>query len=466
MKTFFLQLFLSFWIAAIGILVAATLMFPGSNPGPAANFRAAHDATSTRIVDDSLYLLSQGGCDAVARLSSSFILLQSNTQPVCNQAVSPEENTLARRALNDPRHWGMNAHIGDNWVQVQAASSSDGRRWLLLQRTPYIHDSWFPPLPREALPASIIVTFALALFLTRPVRRLSRAVRAFAAGDLSVRLPVSRHWWSSVGGSDVRNLMLDFNHMADRVNELIEAQKLLVRDISHELRSPLARLRLALEMTREETREELPSLDRMELETERVNELIGQMLTLSLMESTKQVPHSETFFIAEVIEPLLPDLEFEAVGRGCEVTYKSKKPIVPITGSRELVRRAIENIVRNAIRFTAVGTQVEIEVAAQQLTGGSGPAVRITVRDRGTGVQPESLGLIFRAFYRTDSSRRDATGGFGVGLSIAERAIALHGGRISARNREHGGLEVEILLPAANQEARAEASQASGAHQH
>lgn len=451
MKTFFLQLFLSFWIAAIGILVAATIMFPGSTPGPAANFHAAHDATSTRIVDDSLYLLTQGGCDAVARLGSSFILLRSDTQPVCDQPLSPEEKAFAQRAVKDSHPWGMNAQIGNNWVQVQSASSSDGRHWLLLQRTPYIHGSWFPPLPREALPASIIVTFVLALFLTRPVRRLSNAVRAFAAGDLSVRLPVSRHWWSSVGGSDVRNLMLDFNHMADRVNDLIEAQKLLVRDISHELRSPLARLRLALEMTREEAREDLPSLDRMELEAERVNQLISQMLTLSLMESTKKVPQSEAFAIDDVVESLLPDMEFEAQGRGCDILYEARKPVASITGSRELVRRAIENVVRNAIRFTAVGTQVEIEVSTQQCASNFGPAVCILVRDRGTGVQPESLGLIFRAFYRTDSARRDATGGFGVGLSIAERAIALHGGRISARNRPRGGLEVEILLPVADQ---------------
>lgn len=450
MKTLFLQLFLSFWIAAMGILVAATLMFPGSNPGPAANFRAAHEATSTRIVDDSLYLLSHGGCDAVARLNSSFILLDTHTEPVCNGSLSSEEKSLALRALHDPRHWGMNAHIGENWVQVQAASSSDSRQWLLLERTPYVHDSWFPPLPREALPASIIVTFVLALFLTRPVRRLSRAVRAFAAGDLSVRLPVSRHWWSSIGGSDVRNLMLDFNHMADRVNELIEAQKLLVRDISHELRSPLARLRLALEMTREETHEELPSLDRMELETDRVTELIGEMLTLSLMESTKQVPQRETFSVSELIESLVPDMEFEAQGRGCEIGYHGREPLVTIAGSRELVRRAIENVVRNAIRFTRVGTKVEIDVSTQRSVNGFGPAVRIAVCDCGTGVQSESLALIFRAFYRTDSARRDATGGFGVGLSIAERAIALHGGRISARNRERGGLEVEILLPISN----------------
>ena len=157
-------------------------------------------------------------------------------------------------------------------------------------------------LPRDWLPLSVLVIFLCALVLTYPVRRLSKAFRTFASGDMSVRLSVSRNWWSSIGGTDVRNLMLDFNHMADRVSELVEAQKLLVRDISHELRSPLARLRLALEMTREKTEEHLPSLDRMEAEAERVNELIGQMLTLSRMESTKQLTQTELVSADEVVQ--------------------------------------------------------------------------------------------------------------------------------------------------------------------
>ena len=452
MKTFFLQLFLSFWLAALGILIGSTLLFPGSNPGPIENFRAAGQASSTRIVDDSLREFAEDGCPGLTKMEGSFIVLHTDGTPLCDEKLSAQEQQLIKRTLADMHGWGLNARAGESWIQMHPAKSSDGRQWMLFGRTKYVHGLGIPPLPRSALPASVIVTFVLALILTRPVRRLSAAFRAFAAGDLSVRLPVARNWWSSVGGADIRELMLDFNHMAERVNELIDAQKMLVRDISHELRSPLARLRLALEMTREETQEHLPSLDRMEAEAERVNELIGQMLTLSLMESTRQSALKETVSAEEIVRSLLPNMEFEAAGRGCSILFHSRGPIPQTSGNRELLRRALENVMRNAIRFTEVGTTVEVEVYAEQCAVLFGPAVHVIVSDRGPGVPEQNLGMIFRAFYRTDSARRDATGGFGVGLSIAERAVALHGGRISAQNRSGGGLSVEILLPVAVKE--------------
>ena len=271
-----------------------------------------------------------------------------------------------------------------------------------MERTPYVAGLAVPPLPRDALPLSIVVTLIFSFVMIRPIRKLSLAFKRFAAGDLSVQLPVSKHWWNSVGGSDVRNLMLDFNHMVDRVNGLIEAQKLLVRDISHELRSPLARLRLALEMTREESSEDLPSLDRMESEAERVNDLIGQMLTLSMMESTKQLQPGNAIEVRDIVESLIPDMEFEAQGRGCGIRYQANGRIPATAGNCELLHRAFENVIRNAIRFTAPGTTVDVEIAAIQCASLLGPAVQVLVSDRGPGVPEASLPLIFRAFYRTE----------------------------------------------------------------
>ncbi|WP_367182495.1 ATP-binding protein [Edaphobacter sp.] len=291
--------------------------------------------------------------------------------------------------------------------------------------------------------------------MTRPVRALSQAFRRFSGGDLSVRLPVSPNRWSEIGGTDVRTLMLDFNYMADRVNELVDAQKLLIRDVSHELRSPLARLRMALEIARDDKDEILPSLDRMEAEADRVNELIGQMLTLSLMESTGHLTRLEEFSIDDMMETLLPDMKFEAAARGCTILYQKPSEIPLINGNPELFRRGVENVVRNAIRHTAPNTAVEIEVSydtSLRVTnklhntthlGG----VRIQIRDRGPGVPEPSLPNLFRAFYRTDAARQDSTGGFGVGLSIAERSVELHGGSIRAFNRKGGGLMVDILVP-------------------
>jgi two-component system sensor histidine kinase CpxA len=247
--------------------------------------------------------------------------------------------------------------------------------------------------------------------------------------------------------------MLDFNQMADHVGLLLQAQKTLVRDVSHELRSPLTRLRLALEMERDETQAPSQFLNRMEVETERLNELIGQMLTLSLMESTRELPSKERVDIGELILSLLPNLEFEATARKCSVRLVQEVRGLSITGSAELLRRAVENVVRNAIRFTATGTEVEVIVRTEESSDRKRNGTRtpqliaVDVADRGPGVPEESLSLLFRAFYRTDMARRDTTGGFGVGLSIAERAIHLHGGSIFAQNRDGGGLIVSIRLP-------------------
>ena len=446
MKTFFLQLFLSFWLAAIGTFVGSALLFPDSVLAPEANFHAAGDATNRRIADDTLHALASGGCDAVLRINGAYTLLSPDARPVCNEAMSAEERALALRSPRHPHGFGQRGHVGGNWVEIRAALSSDGRRWLLMERTPYVAGLGLPPLPHDALPLSIAVTLLLAFLLLRPIRRLSHAFRGFAAGDLSVRLPVAKGWWSSIGGSDMRTLMLDFNHMADRVDELINAQRLLVRDISHELRSPLARLRLALEMAREESTEPLPSLDRMEAETERVNELIGQMLSLSLLESTREL-HPEPLRVEDIIASITPDMEFEAHSRGSSFVA-STGALPPISGSPELLRRAIENVTRNAIRFAATGTEVRVEAQFLKTSKLPGPAVEVLVKDRGPGVAENSLQHIFRAFYRTDLSRGEKTGGFGVGLAIAERAVKLHHGQIEASNRPEGGLLVRILLAA------------------
>lgn len=445
MKTFFLQLFLSFWIAAIGIFVGSALLFPDSALAPEANFHAAGDATNRRIVDDTLAAFATDGCDAVQRIDGVYTLLTTDAKPFCGEAISREEQELALRTQPHSHGFGQRGHVNGNWVEVRGARSSDGRRWLLMERTPYVAGLGLPPLPHDALPLSIGVTLLLALLLIRPIRRLSLAFRSFAAGDLSVRLPVAKGWWSSIGGSDMRTLMLDFNHMADRVDELIKAQKLLVRDISHELRSPLARLRLALEMAREETSEHLPSLDRMEAETERVNDLIGQMLSLSLLESTREL-RSEPIQMGKLITSLTPDMEFEAQGRGCSFVT-SVAPLPIIQGNPELLRRAIENVTRNAIRYTPEGSEVRIEAQVVQDQTIPGCAIELLVKDSGPGVAETNLPDIFRAFYRTDISRGEASGGFGVGLAIAERAVSLHGGRIDATNRPSGGLEVRMLLP-------------------
>jgi two-component system sensor histidine kinase CpxA len=446
LRTFFLQLFLSFWIGTIGIFIGATVFFPGRDPGSAESSRATMSDSARRLATYAVEGMREHGCAGMSPLETGWTVVGPEGQARCGGQLSGEEQEIVASV----RERGDVASLdgGGRYVRVQAVTlQSEGgkaERWVMVQRVAYPKRPWYPHLPLSALPVSILVTFLFAFLLTRPVRALSLAFRRFSDGDLSVRLPVSHNRWSGIGGADVRSLMVDFNHMADRVNELIDAQKLLVRDISHELRSPLARLRLALEMTREESPVELASLDRMESEAERVNDLIGQMLTLSLMESRRRLSQDEEFTAEEVLQDLMPDMEFEAAARSCQVVFDGLDGASKITGSRELIRRAFENVIRNAIRFTAPGTQVEVSVSPLEPTA---KEVHVQVKDRGPGVPEASLPLLFRAFYRTDLARRDSTGGFGVGLSIAERSVTLHKGRISAVNRVGGGLILHFYLP-------------------
>jgi two-component system, OmpR family, sensor histidine kinase CpxA len=449
MRTFFLQIFLAFWVSTIAIFAVATALNPDGHHGSLENIFAFAQEDAARVSSIAVGAYHWHECEGLAHMGDHYLLADGHGNVLCGATVSPKLQQVIRNAL--AQHQFQTVHDDNMWVTATPVDDQ-GTTYIVIHRRPYAPRPYFPHLPGVALPVSLLVTFLFAFVLTRPVRALSRAFRQFSAGDLSVRLPVERRWWSGLGGSDVHTLMLDFNHMADRVGSLIQAQKMLVRDVSHELRSPLTRLRLALEMERDEAQASSPFLDRMQTETERVNELIGQMLTLSLMESTRELPSRDRVDIGELILSLLPDLEFEATARNCSVRLVQEERGLFVTGSAELLRRAIENIVRNAIRFTAAGTEVEVTVRTDE----SGEKKRsvaeiprmiaVDVADRGPGVPEESLGLLFRAFYRTDAARRDTTGGFGVGLSIAERAIHLHGGTVFARNRDKGGLIVSIRL--------------------
>jgi two-component system sensor histidine kinase CpxA len=214
------------------------------------------------------------------------------------------------------------------------------------------------------------------------------------------------------------------------------------------LRSPLARLSVALELAREDSDPAaVPHLERIERETERLNQLIGQLLTLSSMEAIERVENLETFSLNRLVERMLPDAEYEARQRQCTVAFLANDQCF-ISGNQELLYRAIENVVRNAIRYTENGTEVEIRLAKP--AGRESRQVEIEVNDRGPGIPEKEREAILRPFYRVDYARSPKTGGFGVGLAIADRAVRLHHGDLGASNREGGGATFRITLPASD----------------
>ena len=284
-----------------------------------------------------------------------------------------------------------------------------------------------------------LVCLALVRTLVAPVARLREATRRLAAGDLTARAGYGGH----APGDELEALAQDFDGMAERIERLVGAQRQLLRDISHELRSPLARMSVAIGLAR--TRTDLsaqPLLDRIELESERLNELIGQLLTLTRLEGDVRGAVLERFDLVDVVAGLVEDARFEALADARTVSLTGDAE-AELEAYEELVRRAIENVLRNALRYSPVGGQVHVKVTARPAQG----QVSVTVRDHGPGVPPDQLEAIFRPFHRVGDARDRASGGTGLGLAIAQRAVAAHGGSIVARNAADGGLEIEIRLP-------------------
>jgi two-component system sensor histidine kinase CpxA len=287
-----------------------------------------------------------------------------------------------------------------------------------------------------------LLCYWLARYITSPVLKLRAVTRRVSEGDLSARVS------PLLGGrSDELGAMgRDFDEMAARVETLVTAQNRLVRDISHELRSPLARLNVALDLARKRAGVDAASaLERIEREAVRLNEMISQLLTLARRESGNDATPRETVDLAKLLREVVADADFEARAHERTVQLTAAEEC-RTKGTARLLRSAVENVVRNALRHTPAGTAVEVSLEYGN-ENDQGLAV-IVVRDGGAGVPEAVLADIFRPFYRVDDARDRESGGTGLGLAITQRAVQTHGGTVTARNLASGGFAVEIRLPA------------------
>jgi signal transduction histidine kinase len=324
------------------------------------------------------------------------------------------------------------------WVRRQRAvvarESPDGKYWFFLLIPREQAGYWFLSLQHLwQIGIVILLCYGLALYLTSPLRKLQGALERFGQGDFSARAGSDRR-------DELGELARTFDRMAERIQTLLAAERRLLLDISHELRSPLARLGVAVELARSgEDRE--AALNRIQKEADRLNALVGELLEVTRVEGDPQTLRTEPVRLDEVLRQVVDDCSIEAAARSCSLELKSAAPAT-VEGDGELLRRALENVIRNAIRYAPAATAVEIT-----MNGGPGKAV-IRIRDYGPGVPEEALPRIFDAFYRVDSDRNRASGGTGLGLAIARRAVELHKGKLQARNA-NPGLLVEMELPVA-----------------
>ncbi len=449
MNSLFIRIFLWFWAAMVALVLtlAWTTAQLGGREIPPMLEHARESFQSD--VKEAVRTLSRQGVAGLRRWYDddghrrvlSLYLLDGRGQDLLGQPLPPR---LRRFAFMPEAYLREVPEIRRQRVIVHSVTLP-GRGYLRLVasfRPP--HPVWYLFTPARlivALLVSGLICWGLAAYLSRPVRALRQVTGQWTEGDLSARVSeklLRRR--DELGG-----LANDLNAMASRLQALLAAQRQLLADVSHELRSPLARLQLAIGLAQQRSQgvvdDELLQIER---ESERLNELIGEVLTLTRLSADAELV-LRPMVLADVIDAVISDAAFEANSVGRAVRLLGEAPDVEVSGDPQLLHRAIENIVRNAIRYTAEGTTVELSVRLLERPQ-QAAAVEIVVRDYGPGIDEAMVDKVFEPFVRVQSARDRDSGGYGLGLSIARRAILAHGGTVVAENLEDG-LQVRIVLP-------------------
>jgi len=444
MKSLFLRLLTFMWLAMTLLVGAFALIHAWAFPPEAGELRQNRSARAAETRGENALLCqrqSLGGCAEVLNKRDprdQRLALYRDGEAVLGPPIAGGAE-LARAALAAPE---QSAFVVDE-SELTAVVLHRDPRYVVVSEGP-VWSRWMFFVVPDTLPYRLLaivlvtglVSVLLARYLSRPIARLRQATQQMAAGDLSVRVSAEL----TRADSETRALGRDLDAMAERIAALIDSERRLRRDVSHELRSPLTRLNIGIELIRRRSPPELgPAFDRIERDTARLDTMIGELLTLHRLEAESSV-HGEPIELSALTQQIADDVSLEAEQRGASLRARLE-PGCLVRGNRELLRRAIENVLRNAVRFTDAGTSVEVE-----LVRGEG-RVRLGIRDRGPGVPPDALQRIFKPFYRVGGDRARNTGGTGLGLAITEQAVQLHGGSVRAENHPEQGLIVTLELP-------------------
>jgi signal transduction histidine kinase len=451
-KSLFLRLLVSMWLAMALLVGAFALIHAYAFPPEAGASRQKFMARSAETRGENALLCQRQKLDNCERALERRdprdvrLALYEDGELRLGQPIAGAAE-LASLAAAEPDHSVYK--VGDS--EWGAVVMSRDPRYVVVSEGP-VFSRWLFFIVPDTLPyrllAIVLVTGLVAVLLARylsaPVARLREATQQMAAGDLSVRVA------GQLVHADRQTQALgrDLDAMAERIAALLDSERRLRRDISHELRSPLTRLNIALELIRRKSSAELaPAFDRIERDTARLDQMIGELLTLNRLEA-EGIASRERVDLPALAQSVVDDAGIEAERQGASLALRVQEPAI-VQGNRELLRSAIENVVRNAIRFTRPGLPVELTL------GRDAERVTLRVRDHGPGVPAEALESIFKPFYRVEGDRARNTGGTGLGLAITERAVTLHGGSVRADNHAAGGLVVTLELPVAEAAPRA-----------
>lgn len=369
---------------------------------------SAYQDRLNHIFKGSHYLLDANGIDLVTGEDRSNLLPPA---PATKSRLRPRGYWLLTHRSQDGKYWF--AAVG---------LSNRPRIWTFL---PYYF---------LVIGATAALVWLATVGVVIPIRRIANSIAAFGQGNLSVRVKTNRP-------DEIGQLGRSFNQMAERLERLIVSERRLLGDISHELRSPLARLKFAVKLART-SQDSQAAINRIEKDIDRIASLVSDIVEITFVEGDPALRGAETLQITEIVDEVVRDCAMEAEARGCRIQFVGCVE-GQVMGSRELLRRAIENVLRNAVRYSPEGSTILVYLSEKE------ESAVIVVRDHGPGVPDEMLGRIFDPFFRVEEARNTNGGGSGLGLSIAMRAVQAHHGSIAAENASPG-LRVSLAIPLIN----------------
>jgi two-component system sensor histidine kinase CpxA len=460
MRKLYVKIFIVIWfmmLATAGILVGVSAQIRGFSEDPDVAQRSNKRFQS--LVNDVRSILLQNGEDGLVSFLGEFqnnvidlpmfLYYQKKEQLVFGDLPSTDmfgRMQLAHlEGISDLREFDWTWRF----VEIQDV---DSNRYMFAVRSPDISVLQTAAArllfqTRYAVAALLLavlmtggISYLLALYLTGPLRQLEQAGRALADGDFSIRVQKKLGQRDDESGE----LAFAFDHMAERVEDLVASHRLLLRDVSHELRSPLARVQAALSLARQRTDGLIDKeLDRVEKEMELLDQMIGNLLKWSRMDAKQQSISNDVVELNTLLAEIVSAANFEAKVQNKMIELHMCDEL-SVYGDAELLGSAIENIVRNAMRYTPEDSSIKVSVAVDDQINGW---LSISIRDHGPGVPEQELTRIFEPFYRVGESRVRTKGGSGIGLAIARQAVGLHGGQVFAENAGSGGLMVTLRLP-------------------
>jgi two-component system sensor histidine kinase CpxA len=448
MRSLYWKIFLYFWPATILIIlstawVTSEIAQKSSIPSREHVFMDSYANAAVATYESGKYIALKQWLDQTGHSKKMDFYLLSTTGEIIGNKNPPEEIKIIAKDLANKNLANGIIKFGDLIISHEIHSAS-GKVYRLaaLSETPLHHFvaiTWAGLTIRLGIATIIsgLLCYLLSLYLTHPLRSLKNAAKSIGKGKLNTRVG----YFKGHKHDEIAELSMEFDRMAEQLQTMVRSKEQLLQDISHELRSPLARLQVAIELGRKKSDLAESQFSRMEKECERLNTLIGEILQFSRLEKSHAVLNKSKVNITTLLKEIIADANFE-YGESKPRVFLDKSSNYFLNIDKALIHSAIENIIRNALSYSPEDTLVRVSIDLDKAS----KKLYVDICDQGPGVPEKQLEKIFNPFYRVDKSREKSTGGYGLGLAIAEKAIALHEGSIEAMNIKEGGLQVRITI--------------------